>query len=181
MNTFLEILEKKVKNKDKNIPLYLNFCKLFTNFDNIMKIEIDDYEYNIISMNDYIIEAFDTKDEINNEEEEDISNFNIYDNNNNEVMNKRNKSETQNEDGVLYYIKSETENISFVLYEIKDDKNINDDDNYIKLLFNKVLKKILIKDSEEPVKSYKKICISSFTYNREILKKKLEMKMINEN
>ena len=173
LNTFLEILEKKIKNKDKNIPLCLNFCKLFTNFDNIMKIEIDDYEYNIISMNDYIIEAFDTKDEMNNEEEEDISNFNIYDNNNNEVMNKRNKTETQNEDGVLYYIKSETENISFVLYEIKDDKNINDDNNYIKLLFNKVLKKILIKDSEEPVKSYKKICIPSFTYNMKNIEKEI--------
>ena len=178
LNEFLEILEQKVKNKDKNIPLCLNFCRLFTNFDNIVKIEIDDYEYNIISMNDYIIEAFDTKKDIKNEEEEDKSNFNIYDNNNNnEMMNKQNKTEIQNDDGVLYYIKSETENISFILYEIKSDKNINDDDNYIKLLFNKVLKKILIKDSEEPVKSYKKICIPSFTYNL----KNIEKEIGNEN
>ena len=176
LNSFLEILEKKVKNQDKTIPLCLNFYKFFTNFNNIMKVEIDNYEYNIISMNDYIIEAFETKNDINNEEGEDISNFNIYDNNNNEMMNKQKKSEIENEEGVLYYIKSETENISFVLYEINDDKNINDDDNYIKLLFNKVLNKILIKDSEEPVKSYKKICIPSFTYNM----KNIEKEIINE-
>ena len=174
LNEFLEIIEKKVKNKDKNIPLCLNFCKFFTNFNNIMKIEIDDYEYNIISMDDYIIEAFETKNDINNEEEEDINNFNIYDNNNNEMMNKQNKIEIQNDDGVLYYIKSETENISFILYEIKDDKNINDDDNYIKLLFNKVLNKILIKDSEDPIKSYKKICIPSFTYNMKNIEKEIK-------
>lgn len=175
LNRFLEIIGKKVKNSDKNIPLCLNFCKLFTNFDNIRKIEIDDYEYNIISMNDYIIEAFDTKKEISYEEE-DINNFNIYDNNNNEIKS-QNKSAILNEDGTLYYIKSETENISFILYEEKDDKNINEDDNYIKILFNKVLKKILIKDSEDPVKSYKKICIPSFTYSM----KNIEKEIRNEN
>ena len=90
------------------------------------------------------------------------------------MMNKQNKSEIQNDDGVLYYIKSETENISFILYEIKDDKNINDDDNYIKLLFNKVLNKILIKDSEDPIKSYKKICIPSFTYNMKNIEKEIK-------
>jgi hypothetical protein len=95
LNTFLEILEKKVKNKDKNIPLCLNFCRLFTNFDNILKIEIDDYEYNIISMNDYLIETFDMKNV--------TGKFNISENN-----------ELENEDGVLYYIKSEIENISFI-------------------------------------------------------------------
>ena len=154
LNLFLEIIEKKTKNSDDNNPLCLNFCKFFTNFDNVIKVEIDDYEYNIISMNDYTIEAFDTKNV--------TGTFNIYDNN-----------DLQNEDGVLYYIKSETENISFILYEIKNDKIFDEDDNYIKLLFHKVLKKILIIDSNEPVKSYKKICIPSFIYNLKNIEKEI--------
>ena len=39
----------------------------------------------------------------------------------------------------------------------------------------------LIKDSEEPVKSYKKICIPFFACNMKNIKKKLEMNMINKN
>ena len=31
------------------------------------------------------------------------------------------------------------------------------------------MKKILVKDSEEPIKSYKKICIPSFKYRKEII------------
>ena len=158
LNLFLEIIEKKAKNNDDNSPFCLNFCKFFTNFDNIIKMEIDDYEYNIISMNDYTIEAFDKKNI--------TGKFNISESN-----------ELENEDGVLYYMKSEIENISFILYEIKDDKIINDNDNYIKLLFNKVLKRILIIDNNEPIKSYKKICIPSFTYNM----KNIEKENKNEN
>ena len=154
LNLFLEIIEKKTKNSDDNSPLCLNFCKFFTNFDNIVKMEIDDYEYNIISMNDYLIETFDMKNV--------TGKFNISENN-----------ELENEDGVLYYIKSEIENISFILYEIKNDKIINNDDNYIKLLFNKVLKRILIIDSNESNKSYKKICIPSFTYNMKNIEKEI--------
>ena len=41
---------------------------------------------------------------------------------------------------------------------------MNQDD--IKLLFNKVLKTIIIKDSREPIKSYKKICLPSFSYKK---------------
>ena len=108
-------------------------------------------------MNDYKIEAFDTKNV--------TGKFNISESN-----------ELENEAGALYYIKSEIENISFALYEIKYDK-INDDNDYIKLFFNKITKKILIIDSNEPKKSFKKICIPSFTYNMKNIEK--EMKMIN--
>ncbi len=48
--------------------------------------------------------------------------------------------------------------------EIENENN--NDENYIKLLFNKVLKKILVKDNEEPITSYSKICIPSFSYKK---------------
>ena len=158
------LLEKITRDKDKNnpdIPLSFSLFNICTNFSNITKVEIDEYEYNIISMNDYIIEAFSIKSNKSIEDNFDINAYNIYDNNN-----KVNKNEIEND--LIYFIKSEIDNISFIFYEIKDDININDleNENYIKLLFSKVLNKILIKDNEEPVKSYKKICIPSFIYKK---------------
>ena len=157
--TFLEIIEKN-RNKEKNEKdiLCLNFNNIYTNFSNIIKIEIDEYEFNLISMNDYIIEVFninegeETEDEFN-------ENINIYDNN---IYNNENEDKDKDK---LYFTKSENENISFIFYEIKDNnKFMNQDD--IKLLFNKVLKTIIIKDSREPIKSYKKICLPSFSYKK---------------
>ena len=158
------LLEEIKKNKDKNnpdMPLSFNFFRIYTNFSNITKVEIDEYEYNIISMNDYLIEAFSINNNKSIEDNFDINTYNIYDNNNN-----FHKNEIEND--LIYFTKSEIDNISFIFYEIKDDININDRDNenYIKLLFSKVLNKIIIKDNEEPVKSYKKICIPSFIYKK---------------
>ena len=154
LNSFLELIEKsnsdnKRENKnnvDKNICL--NFNNIINTFSNIIKIDIDGYEYNIISMNDFIIEVF------------NISN--------NDDNNKEN----------IYFTKSEKENISFIFYELNDNIN-NNNENYIKMLFNKVLKKILIKDSEEPIKSYKKICIPSFSYQKKIINENKENNKIN--
>jgi len=132
LNNFLKILSNETD--EKNISL--NFNNICTNFSNIIKIELDGYEYNIISMNDFIIEVF------------SIS--------------------TDNDKEVIYFTKSEIENISFIFYEQNDDNQNGNDENYIKLLFNKVLKKILLKDSEEPIKSYKKLCIPSFSYQKKV-------------
>ena len=174
LNTFLEIIEKNNNVNDKENFLCLNFCNIFTNFSNIIKIEIDGYEYNIISMNDFIIEVFNINVDENNDEfdEENINNFNIYDNNigNTYEENDFNKEKVKDKDKeVLYFTKSESENISFIFYELKADYN-EKDEKYIRLLFNKVLKKILIKDSEEPIKSYKRICIPSFSYKKRYIK-----------
>ena len=110
-------------------------------------------------MNEYIIEVFNIQDE-NKEDELDEGNLiNIYSNNN--FINNNNIKDKE----VLYFTKSENENISFIFYEINDENKTNKE-NDIKLLFNKILKKILIKDSEEPIKSYKKICIPSFSYKK---------------
>ena len=145
LNHFLVIIEKSQNdnengNGDNNICL--NFNNICTNFSNIIKIELEEYEYNIISMNDFIIEV-----------------FNINNDNNKEVM---------------YFTKSEIENISFIFYEQNDEDKNKNDENYIKSIFNKVLKKILIKDSEEPIKSYKKIAIPSFSYQKKISEDKNE-------
>ena len=149
LNNFVNIIEK-ISNDNENNNLENNIClninNICTNFSNIRKIDLDGYEYNIISMNDFIIEV-----------------FNISDNN------------TNNE--VIYFTKSEIENISFIFYE-KNEENKNDI-NYIKLLFNKILKKILIKDSEEPINSFKKICIPSFSYQRKIIEEKNENDILN--
>ena len=146
LNRFSNIMEElqndnvnENNNFDNNICL--NFNNISTNFSNIIKIDLDGYEYNIISMNDFIIEVFNISDNENNNE-------------------------------VIYFTKSENENISFIFYE-ENEENKNDE-NYIKLLFNKILKKILIKDSEEPTNSYKKICIPSFSYQKNIVEEKNE-------
>ena len=132
LNNFLKILSNETDEKN----ICLNFNNICTNFSNIIKIELDGYEYNIISMNDFIIEVF------------SIS--------------------ADNDKEVIYFTKSEIENISFIFYEQNDENENSNDENYIKLLFNKVLKKILLKDSEEPIKSYKKLCIPSFSYKKKI-------------
>ena len=136
LNELIDILEKNKKNE--NDIICFNVSNIITNFSNIIKTRIDNYEYNIISMKNYIIEVFNMND-----------------------------IEKDNNKDYIYFTKSETENISFIFYEINDD-NINNslDENSIKNIFNKILKKILIKDSEEPIKSYKKICIPSFIYKK---------------
>ena len=137
LNYFVDIIEKNENKNDSNNldnNICLNFCNICTNFSNIIKVEIEEYEYNIISMNDFIIEV-----------------FNI-DNNDKEV---------------IYFTKSEIENLSFIFYEQTENKS-NIDEEYIKILFNKILKKILLKDSEEPIKSYKKLAVPSFSYQKKI-------------
>ena len=137
INKFMDIIDKN-KSTENDI-ICVNFNNIITNFSNIIKAKIDNYEYNIISMNNYIIEA-----------------FNMNENNN------------DNNDDFIYFTKSETENISFIFYEIKkSDKDLSKDENDIKTIFNKILKKILVKDSEEPIKSFKKIGIPSFVYKKE--------------
>ena len=137
LNEFIDILEKN--KKSENDIICFNVNNIITNFSNIIKTRIDNYEYNIISMKNYIIEVFNMND-----------------------------IEKNNSKDFIYFTKSETENISFIFYEINDD-NINNslDENSIKNIFNKILKKILIKDSEEPIKSFKKIGIPSFMYKKE--------------
>ena len=137
INKFMDIIDKN-KSTENDI-ICVNFNNIITNFSNIIKAKIDNYEYNIISMNNYIIEA-----------------FNMNENNN------------DNNDDFIYFTKSETENISFIFYEIKISNNdLSKDENDIKTIFNKILKKILVKDSEEPIKSFKKIGIPSFVYKKE--------------
>ena len=137
INKFMDIIDKN-KSTENDI-ICVNFNNIITNFSNIIKEKIDNYEYNIISMNNYIIEA-----------------FNMNENNN------------DNNNDFIFFTKSETENISFIFYEIKkSDKDLSKDENDIKTIFNKILKKILVKDSEEPIKSFKKIGIPSFVYKKE--------------
>ena len=170
---FLEIIEK---NRNENADLLcLNCFNVFSDFNNIIKTEIDGYEYNIISSNDYLIEVFNMNNNSGDDNDDNYSNFNIYNNyeNNNNIK--------KFDDDVLYFIKSEKENISFIFYEIKEDKqNINKQE--IKSFFNKILKKILIKDNEEPIKSYKNICVPSFhckkrNNEKENLEEKLDKKL----
>ena len=169
---FLEIIEKN-KNENNDL-LCLNCTKILCNFSNIIKTEINGYEYNIISSNDYLIEAFDINDNLE-DNDDNYTSFNIYDNN---IEN--NKSIKKPGDDILYFTQSETENISFIFYEIKEDKQ-NPNQQEIFYMFNKILKKILIKDNEEPIKSYKNICVPSFHYKkRNSEKENLEDKMDNK-
>jgi hypothetical protein len=169
---FLEIIEKN-KNENNDL-LCLNCTKILCNFSNIIKTEINGYEYNIISSNDYLIEAFDINENLE-DNDDNYTNFNIYDNNT-----ENNKSIKKLGDDILYFTQSETENISFIFYEIKEDKQ-NPNQQEIFYMFNKILKKILIKDNEEPIKSYKNICVPSFHYKkRNSEKENLEDKMDNK-
>ena len=161
LNSFLGIIEKN-KNKDDDL-LCLNYYNIFTNFSNIIKIEINGYEYNIISMNNYLIEAFNIDNDLDEDIDENYTNFNIYDNNENINMNVEKNKNNKNE--MIYFIKSEKDDISFIFYELPENKEISDQKE-IGTLFNKVLKKILVKDNEEPITSYSKICIPSFSYKK---------------
>ena len=61
LNKFIKIMEKlQNENENNNLDnnICLNFNNISTNFSNIIKIDLDGYEYNIISMNDFIIEVF---------------------------------------------------------------------------------------------------------------------------
>ena len=136
LNNFIDILNKA--KLEQNDIICLNYFNIITNFSNIIKTEIDGYEYNIISMDNYIVEV-----------------FNINDGN-------------DESGGLLYFTKSEIDNISFIFYEFSQDDKISINDSSIKSIFNKILKKILVKDSEEPIKSYKKIVIPSFNYENKI-------------
>ena len=139
LNNFIDILNKS--KLDQSDIVCLNYCNVITNFSSIIKKEIDGYEYNIISMDNYIVEVFNLNEENN----------------------------TSND--LLYFTKSEIENISFIFYEFNFDENNNNNclnNNKIKSIFNKILKKILVKDSEEPIKSYKKIAIPTFKYENKI-------------
>ena len=138
LNNFIDIL-------NQSDIVCLNYCNVITNFSSIIKKEIDGYEYNIISMDNYIVEVFNLNEENN----------------------------TSND--LLYFTKSEIENISFIFYEFNLDENNNNNclnNNKIKSIFNKILKKILVKDSEEPIKSYKKIAIPTFKYENKITEDK---------
>ena len=143
---FSEILYRRflplVKIVSQNHFLGLYYTNISTHFSSIFKKRINDYEYNIISINEFNIEAFRLSKEENNED------YNKY----------------------LYFFKSENESISFILYELElsnekemEESNINE--NYKKDLFNKILKKILTKEKEEPAKYFKKIGIPSFRYH----------------
>ena len=120
---FTEIIDNN--NYNNNIPLAFNFCNIYSNFSSIVKAKINNYEYNIISMDDLEIEAFKISD--------------------------------NNENDFIYFTKSENEKISFIFYEIENA------DLGIKNHYNLVLQKILMKDSEEPAKSFKKIAVPTFS------------------
>ena len=158
VNAFVEELGKNEDKKFSEIlfqrflPLLTNvsqkkFLGLFytdisTNFSSIFKKRINGYEYNIISIAELNIEVFRLSNEQNNED------YNNY----------------------LYFFKSENESISFILNEldINKEKEMGNNDfnnNYKNELFNKILKRILTKDNEEPVKYFKKIGIPSFSYH----------------
>ena len=141
---YSDILFKRFLGILKNIPkdsVYnsLGFfcCDISTNFSSIIKRKINGYEYNIISINEFNIETFRLNNEINNED------YNKF----------------------IYFFKSQNKSISFLIYELdlNEEKNINDI-NYKKNMFYKILKRILTKDNDEPVKIYKKIEIPSFKY-----------------
>ena len=141
---YSDILFKRFLGILKNIPkdsVYnsLGFfcCDISTNFSSIIKRKINGYEYNIISINEFNIETFRLNNEINNED------YNKF----------------------IYFFKSQNKSISFLIFELdlNEEKNINDI-NYKKNMFYKILKRILTKDNDEPVKIYKKIGIPSFKY-----------------
>ena len=140
---FSEILFKKLipllRNINKNQFLGLYYTDISANFSSIFKKLINGYEYNIISIAEFNIEVFRLSNEQNNE---DYENY-------------------------LYFFKSENESISFILYELNslNEKEMENNNNYKNILFNKLLKRILTKDNEDPVKYFKKIGIPSFRYH----------------
>ena len=141
---FSEILFKRLVPFINNIKtsqhLGLCYTDISTNFSSIFKKRINGYEYNIISMTDFNVEVFRLSNEQNNED---------YNN-------------------LLYFFKSENESISFILNELNsiNAKELeNNDNNYRNDLFNKILKRILTKDNEDPAKYFRKIGVPSFRYH----------------
>ena len=127
-----------LKNVTKNQFLGMYYTDISANFSKIFKKKINGYEYNIISIKEFNIEVF-------------------------RLSNKQNEVDYNN---YLYFFKSENESISFILYELdlmneREIKNYN----YKNDLFNKILKRILTKDNEEPTKYLKKIAVPSFRYH----------------
>ena len=143
--------EKDYLNQDNfSIELLNNFIEILNNNDQIDNTNKICLNFNIINTNFSSI----VKIDLNSYEynviymnDLDIEAFSINDEDKNDL---------------IYFIKSEIENISFIFYEL------NNNSIDIKLLFNKILKKILIKDSDKPIKSFKKICIPSFSYKNNI-------------
>ena len=110
------------------------------------------YEYNIISINEFNIETFRLNNEKNNDD------FNKF----------------------IYFFKSQNKSISFLIYELDiNEENNMSDINQNKKIFCKLLKRILTKDNDEPVKLYPKIAIPSFKYYTGVEKEKeITMKKI---
>ena len=131
-----------IQNMPKDKPFHsLGFfcCDISSNFSSIIKRIINGFEYNIISINEFNIETFRLNNDKNNED------YNNY----------------------IYFFKSQNESISFLVYELnlnEENNMINNVIDYRSKMFYKLLKRILTKDNDEPVKLYKKIVIPSFKY-----------------
>ena len=85
-----------------------------------------------------------------------------------EVFRLSNEQNNEDYNNLLYFFKSENESISFILNELNsiNAKELeNNDNNYRNDLFNKILKRILTKDNEEPAKYFRKIVVPSFRYH----------------
>ena len=139
LKRFIGLLQNLPKDQPFN-SLGFYCCDISTNFSSIIKGRINSYEYNIISIEEFNIETFRLNNDINNEE------YNNY----------------------IYFFKSQNKSISFLIYELNlnEENNINVNNiiniEYRNKLFYKLLKRILTKDNDEPVKLYKKIGIPSF-------------------
>ena len=158
---FSEILIKRFFDILKTLPKDTAFnslgfycCDIKTNFSSIIKRKINGYEYNIISIDEFNIETFRLNNDIKNED------YNNY----------------------IYFFKSQNASISFLVYELNlnEENNIMNNNTIIdnkKKMFYKLLKRILTKDNDEPVKLYKKIGIPSFKYYIGIEKEKENIPM----
>ena len=138
---FSQILLKRflplLKNIEKDKKLGFFCCDISTTFSSIIKLKINEYEYNIISIDEFNIESY----RLNNEQNKE--GYNNY----------------------IYLFKSQNKSISFLIYELDiEDENQMNIMEYKYNLFYKILKRILTKDNDEPVKVYKKIGIPSFKY-----------------
>ena len=143
---FSDILLKRFINIIQNMPKDKPFtslgfycCDISTNFSSIIKRILDGYEYNIIAIDEFNIETLRLNSDVNSED------YNNY----------------------IYFFKSQNKSISFLIYElnINEENNMNNNINtYKNKIFYKLLKRILTKDNDEPVKLYKKIGIPSFKY-----------------
>ena len=151
LKRFIGILKTFPKDSPYN-SLGFFCCDISTNFSSIIKRKMNGYEYNIISINEFNIETFRLNNEKNNED------FNKF----------------------IYFFKSQNKSISFLIYELDINEEINMNDiNHNKKIFYKLLKRILTKDNDEPVKLYPKIAIPSFKYYTGVEKEKeITMKKI---